>query len=69
LSKHNVEKRKIEEQLPDFERFLSLEEIENHEKITVTKISFSRGTKIAFWFLRIYITVMAILVIIGYTRV
>ncbi len=48
---------------------MQLEEIESHDKVPVTKISFSKGTKVAFWFLRIYIAVMVILVIIGFARV
>ena len=69
MSRHNLKEKEHEEALPDFDHFLQLEEIENHDKVPVTKVSFSRGTKITFWFLRIYIAVMVILVIIGFARV
>ncbi len=69
MSKHHSEKKGNEQNLPDFEHFLSRGEIEIHDKVHVTKVSFSRRTKIAFWFLRIYIAMMIILVIVGFTRV
>ena len=69
MPRHDFKGKESEETLPEFEQFMQLEEIESHDKVPVTKISFSKGTKVAFWFLRIYIAVMVILVIIGFARV
>ncbi len=69
MPRHDLKGKENEETLPEFEQFMKLEEIENHDKVPVAKISFSKGTKVAFWFLRIYIAVMVILVIIGFARV
>lgn len=69
MSKYKVKEKTNQEQLPDFEHFLSREEIEIHDKVPVTKVPFSRRTKVAFWFLRIYIAMMIILVIVGFTHV
>ena len=69
MSNHKADKKKNEQNLPDFEHFLTREEIEIHDKVQVTKVPFSRRIKVAFWFLRIYIALMIILVIVGFTRV
>ncbi len=69
MPRHDLKGKENQETLPEFEQFMQLEEIESHDKVPVTKISFSKGTKVAFWFLRIYIAVMVILVIIGFARV
>ena len=69
MPRHDFKGKENKETLPEFEQFMQLEEIESHDKVPVTKISFSKGTKVAFWFLRIYIAVMVILVIIGFARV
>jgi t-SNARE complex subunit (syntaxin) len=69
MSRNNKRKKQSEETLPDFDLFMNVEEIESHDKVAVTKVSFNRGTKIAFWFIRIYIAVMVVLVIVGFSRV
>ena len=45
------------------------EGLEDFSKIPVKKVGFSKGIKVAFWFLRIYIILMVLLVIIGFSRV
>ena len=50
MPRHDLKGKENEETLPEFEQFMQLEEIESHDKVPVTKISFSKGTKVAFWF-------------------
>jgi hypothetical protein len=45
------------------------EGIEDYSKIPVEKVKFSKGIKVAFWFLRIYIILMVLLVIVGFSHV
>ena len=52
-----------------FRRFLVEEGLEDYTKIPVERIVFSRRTRMAFWFLRLYIILMVILVIIGFSHI
>ena len=45
------------------------EGLEDYAKIPVERIVFSRRTRMAFWFLRLYIILMVILVIIGFSHI
>lgn len=45
------------------------EGLEDYSKIPVEKVGLSRGIKVAFWFLRVYIVLMVLLVIIGFAHV
>ncbi|MCL4444514.1 MAG: hypothetical protein M1464_02550 [Candidatus Thermoplasmatota archaeon] len=45
------------------------EGIEDYSKVPVEKVRFSNGVKLAFWFLRIYIILMVLLVIVGFSHV
>ncbi len=52
-----------------FRRFMAEEGLEDYAKIPVERIVFSRRTRMAFWFLRLYIILMVILVIIGFSHI
>ncbi len=73
MSKNKVERKQERKQdysqLPDFSHFIIEEEIEDYKKVTVNKVAFSKRVKLAFWFLRIYIAIMIILVIVGFAHV
>ncbi len=45
------------------------EGLEDYSKVPVEKVNFSRGVKMAFWFLRIYIILMVSLVIVGFSYI
>jgi hypothetical protein len=45
------------------------EGLEDISKVSVEKVGFSRRVKVAFWFLRIYIILMVLLVIVGFSHV
>lgn len=45
------------------------EGLEDYSKVPVEKVKFSRGVKTAFWFLRIYIILMVLLVIVGFSHI
>ena len=53
----------------ELQEFVVSEGLEDFSKIAVKKVGFSKGIKVAFWFLRIYIILMVLLVIIGFSRV
>ncbi|MDA8055493.1 MAG: hypothetical protein M0Z77_07590 [Thermoplasmatales archaeon] len=53
----------------EFEEFLKSEELEEYDKIPVNRVKLGRGVKAAFWFLRIYIALMVVLVVIGFSHV
>jgi hypothetical protein len=53
----------------ELQEFMVSEGLEDFSKIPVKKVGFSKGIKVAFWFLRIYIILMVLLVIIGFSRV
>ncbi|MCL4343048.1 MAG: hypothetical protein M1267_04260 [Candidatus Thermoplasmatota archaeon] len=38
-------------------------------RVPVEKVKFSKGVMVAFWFLRIYIILMVLLVIVGFSHV
>jgi hypothetical protein len=63
----NDEKKGVREE--EFEKFIISQGLEDYSKIHVKKVQFSRKIKIVFWFLRIYIIVMVILVFIGFSHV
>ncbi|MCL4333666.1 MAG: hypothetical protein M1290_05385 [Candidatus Thermoplasmatota archaeon] len=62
------EKTPIESE-EEFHEFLVSQGLKDYSKIPVEKVKFSKGIKIAFWFLRIYIAVMIVLVLIGFSHV
>lgn len=62
------EKTPIESE-EEFHEFLVSQGLEDYSKVPVEKVKFSKGIKIAFWFLRIYIAVMIVLVLIGFSHV
>jgi hypothetical protein len=64
----NDKKKSIENE-EKLHEFMVSQGLEDYSKIPVGKVKFSRGIKIAFWFLRGYIIVMVLLVIIGFTHV
>ncbi|MCL4330233.1 MAG: hypothetical protein M1533_04455 [Candidatus Thermoplasmatota archaeon] len=41
----------------------------DYSKVPVERVTFSRGVKMAFWFLRIYIILMVSLVIVGFSYI
>ena len=45
------------------------EGLEDYSKVPVERVKFSRGVKVAFWFLRIYILLMVLLVIVGFSNI
>ena len=66
MSKVNKKREYENLQLHSFEQFIQSEDIEEHEKVPVHQIEFSRRIKVAFWFLRVYIAIMVVIVIIGF---
>ena len=48
---------------------MASEGIEDYSKILVEKVRFSKGVKVVFWFLRIYIILMVLLVIVGFSHI
>jgi hypothetical protein len=53
----------------ELEEFLKSEELDEYDKIPVERVKLSRGVKAVFWFLRIYIALMVVLVVIGFSHV
>ncbi|MDA8157903.1 MAG: hypothetical protein M0034_01765 [Deltaproteobacteria bacterium] len=53
----------------DWEDFIKEEGLVDYNKIPVERASVKGWVQIAFWFLRIYIVVMIIMVIIGFSRI
>ncbi|MFW0884693.1 hypothetical protein ACMCNP_06580 [Candidatus Acidulodesulfobacterium sp. H_13] len=53
----------------DWENFIKEEGLVNYNKIPIERAEIKGWVKIAFWFLRIYIIIMVVLVIIGFYRV
>ncbi len=53
----------------EFHEFMVSQELEDYNRVPVEKVGFSRRVKVAFWFLRIYIALMVILVVIGFSRI
>ena len=45
------------------------EGLEDYSKVPIEKVGFSKGVKVAFWFLRIYIILMVLLVIVGFSHI
>ncbi len=60
---------KIVENGEELHKFMVSQGLEDYNKIPVERIKFNRGVKVVFWFLRGYIIVMILLVIIGFTHV
>ncbi len=52
-----------------WENFVKEEGLLDYNKIPLQRAEISGWVKIAFWFLRIYIVVMVILVIVGFSRI
>jgi 4-hydroxybenzoate polyprenyltransferase len=69
MSTNNKKKNESLEELPSFEQFMAKQEIEDIDKVKVNQVKVTRGIKLAFWFLRIYIVTMVILVIIGFSHI
>ncbi len=66
----SVEKKeKTIENGSEFREFMVSQGLEDYSKIPVEKVKFSPRIKIAFWFLRVYIVIMVLLVIIGFSHV
>ncbi len=59
---------KIEER-EELDKFMGSQGLRDYNMIPVEKVGFSKGIKAAFWFLRIYIILMVLLVIIGFSHV
>ena len=53
----------------DWEDFIKEEGLVDYNKIPVERAEVKGWIQITFWFLRIYILVMIILVIIGFSRI
>ncbi len=53
----------------DWEEFIKNEGLLDYNKIPLKRAEIRGWIKIAFWFLRIYILIMVILVIIGFSRI
>ena len=53
----------------DWEDFIKEEGLVDYNKIPVERAEVKGWIQISFWFLRIYILVMIILVIIGFSRI
>ncbi len=53
----------------DWEDFIKEEGLVDYNKIPVERAEVKGWIQIAFWFLRIYIVVMIIMVIIGFSRI
>jgi hypothetical protein len=53
----------------ELQKFMASEGLEDLTRVPVEKVKFSKGVKVAFWFLRIYIILMVLLVIIGFSHV
>ncbi|MEM3448079.1 MAG: hypothetical protein QW203_05720 [Thermoplasmatales archaeon] len=53
----------------EFHEFLVSQGLEDYNKVPVEKVRFSRMVKFAFWFLRIYIVLMILLVVIGFSHI
>jgi hypothetical protein len=53
----------------EFHKFMVSQGLTDYNKIPVEKVGFSKGIKAAFWFLRIYIILMILLVVMGFSHV
>jgi hypothetical protein len=53
----------------DWEEFVKNEGLLDYNKIPLKRAELRGWVKIAFWFLRIYILIMVIMVIIGFSRI
>ena len=53
----------------DWENFIKEEGLVDYNKIPLQRAEIKGWVKWAFWFLRIYILIMVILVIVGFSRV
>ncbi|MCL4311499.1 MAG: hypothetical protein M1462_03615 [Candidatus Thermoplasmatota archaeon] len=53
----------------EFKEFMLSQGLGDHSKVPVERVMFSRRVKAAFWFLRIYIIIMILMVIIGFAHV
>lgn len=53
----------------DWEEFIKNEGLLDYNKIPLKRAEVRGWIKIAFWFLRIYILIMIIIVIIGFSRI
>ncbi len=53
----------------DWEDFIKEEGLIDYNKIPVQKAQINGWVRTAFWFLRIYILVMIVLVIVGFARI
>ena len=67
--KNNKKKSKDINLDEDWEDFIKEEGLIDYNKIPVQKAEIKGWVQIAFWFLRIYILVMIIMVIIGFSRI
>ena len=53
----------------DWEEFVKNEGLLDYNKIPLKRAEIRGWIKIAFWFLRIYILIMVIIIIIGFSRI
>ena len=58
---------KMEEE--ELHKFMVTQGLVDYSKISVEKVVVSKGIKAAFWFLRIYIILMVLLVLIGFSHI
>ncbi len=69
MSQNHKGKKENNKGMSSFDQFMLSQEIKVHDRVAVKQITLNRKIRIAFWFLRGYIAVMIILVIIGFTHV
>ena len=68
-----IEHRKIDygfiKSEEDWKKFIEAEGLHDYEKIRVKRAKVKGWVKVAFWFLRAYVTVMVILVILSFLHI
>lgn len=52
-----------------FHEFMVSQGLHDLSKVPVEKVRFSRRVRAAFWFLRIYIILMILMVVVGFSHV
>ena len=67
MSKNDIALKMEEDE--EFHKFMVTQGLIDYSKIPVKKVVFSKGIKAVFWFLRIYIILMVLLVMIGFSHV
>lgn len=62
----NIKNANLDE---DWEEFIKNEGLIDYNKIPLERAEISGWVQAAFWFLRIYIVIMIVMVIIGFSRI